>query len=163
MTGEKDEAEPPAWAVWVARAVAVLVVVPVRLAWEAVHRLVLRPVAASAARVWAFGGKVVRSFRAALGPVGRGVVRVTGAVGRGLRAIGHLVAGAVGRFAVRPVSWAGRWVLVAVLRPVGRRLRAGVGAVGRGLRAAGAVVGRGSRAAAGSVGRGLRAAARVVG
>ncbi|WP_447002681.1 hypothetical protein ACRAKI_23565 [Saccharothrix isguenensis] len=152
---------PPRWAVWVARVIAVLIVLPVRFAWEWVkavgwtaRRLLLRPLAGVLRRAWTSGGALTRFlWRRVVVPVGAGVRWVFGAIGAGSRAIGRLlvrylikptgvflrflrdglrrVFGALGRGLVA----LGRGVVRHVLRPTGVFLRAVAELVGRGLRA----------------------------
>ncbi|MFE2752790.1 hypothetical protein ACFXGA_12410 [Actinosynnema sp. NPDC059335] len=153
--------QPPRWAVWVARAVAVVVVVPVRVAWEglkvagrAVRRFLLRPLGVVLAWVWD-GVRAVCRFL---------WHRMFTPVGHGLRWCG----GVLVRFVLRPLrvavrwlaGWVGRGVAVVfdgvrralravarfALRPAGRGLRRLLRPVGRWSRRAGAVVGRFLRA-----------------
>jgi hypothetical protein len=150
VTGGKDveeDPQPPRWAVWVARVVAVLVVVPVRLAWEwikavgwAVRRLVLRPLAGVLRRVWTAGGALARFvWRRVFVPVGAGVRWVFGVLGVGLRAFG-------------------RGLMRYLIRPTGALLRVVADLVGRGFRALGSGVRRGF----GKVGRALAALGRAI-
>ncbi|GAA0256184.1 hypothetical protein GCM10010492_66350 [Saccharothrix mutabilis subsp. mutabilis] len=95
------EPQPPRWVVWVARVVAVVVVVPVTFVWAWVKTLVLRPVAAALRWVWRSGAVVARFlWRSVLVPLGRGV---------------EWVARLVHRRVLRPVGW----VLFQVCRVVG--------------------------------------------
>ncbi|WP_123741805.1 hypothetical protein [Saccharothrix texasensis] len=100
----EEEPQPPNWAVWVARAVAVVVVVPVRLAWEGIEAV----------------GRAV--WRWVLQPLGVGLRWVARVLGAGLRWFGEVLA----RYAFRPL-----W---AVLRSVADVAGRGLAAVGTGLR-----------------------------
>ncbi|SDM55100.1 hypothetical protein [Allokutzneria albata] len=114
MTGEPAEKNPPQWAVWVARAISIVIVVPLTLVWEwfkAVGRLlVVRPVAAIARflRRWLFAP-----------------------TGKALLALGRLLV----RFLLRPFWDLLVWISQHVLRPAGRGLRAVLVPIGRFLRA----------------------------
>ncbi|MFI9815847.1 hypothetical protein [Saccharothrix variisporea] len=113
------EPQPPRWVVWVARAVAVVVVVPVTFVRAWVEVLVLRPVAAALRWVWESGAAVARFLRRwVLVPLGRGAAWVARLLWRwGLVPLG------------RGVEWVARLVHRAVLRPLGWVLLQ----VGRGL------------------------------
>ncbi|MFI9009883.1 hypothetical protein ACIGNX_21885 [Actinosynnema sp. NPDC053489] len=123
--------EPPRWAVWVARAVAVVVVVPVRLAWESV-KVVGRAAGRPLAVVLRWVGSALRAVG---GAASRWVFRPVGAV---LRWFGGLLL----RYLLRPAGMAVRWfggVLARyVLRPLGAVLRW----ADRGLRALGELLWR---------------------
>ncbi|WP_158848649.1 hypothetical protein [Saccharothrix deserti] len=162
----EEEPLPPRWAVWVARAVAVVVVVPVRLVWEglkavgrAVHRFVLRPLSGVLRRIWTSVTALTRFlWRRVVVPIGTGLRRVFGVLGAGLRGGGGLLM----RYLLRPTGA----LLRALASLVGRGLGALADGLRRGFRAltrfALRPAGRGLRRLFGPVGRGLRAAAVAV-
>ncbi|AUG77205.1 hypothetical protein CFP65_2371 [Kitasatospora sp. MMS16-BH015] len=130
MTGEQER--PVGCLVGVLRAVALVVVVPVRFGWE-LALVVLRPVGA----VIGWAGRLLGAVLEALvvRPLAwvwrRAVVPVALALGRGLAALGRGIALAA-RAGVAGVRWLGAhlvvlplgWLWRAALRPVGRGVSA---------------------------------------
>jgi len=143
MTGGNNEPQPPRWAVWVARAIAVVIVVPAKLIWEALKaagRLVSRPLLAVLDRL----GALARfGWHRLLVPVGRGLGHVLDGLGAGLEAVGRFLA----RF---------------LFRPLGAFLRALAGPLERGLEAVDRVLLWMFDRLARPAGRGLRRLARGV-
>jgi len=140
---------------WVARVVALVVVVPLRFGWE-LACLVGRAVRRVA--YWVLVWPLVWLYRSVLTPVGRGLAWLARGAGRGLAWLGRVLVVAplvwlyrwvltpVGRalgwlgrvLLVAPLSWLGRWVVV----PLGRGLLAVLLAVGGGIEALGRGLGR---------------------
>lgn len=173
MTGGNIEKEPqpPRWAVWVARAIAVVIVVPAKLAWEAlkaagrvVRRVVLRPLLAALKWVATSVGALARFvWRWLFAPVGRGLGYVLDGLGAGLRAVGRFLV----RYLFRPLgvflpilaerldrgldavvsalSWVFSRLSRFALRPAGRGLRWLARGLWRVLAAVGRAVGRAVR------------------